>query len=346
MQYPNKDYSFKDFRLAILDVRKYLARRILFISVTSFVTLLIGFCYSFFEPNKYVAKIKFTNDVPQEEKLNVLNNFSQKVGVITANSNPFYEGLNIIGLLKSRTIITETLNTTFTGNDFSKKTFLEEYLKKHFTGLSLNTVNVTDNSNSQKIKDSLINLICNRIINNQLTVEKESVSLDFIDYSFIDSDEAFAKNFSEALFDNANKYYQQYKLAGLYKQEMILIASVDSLKKIIDANIDAVAMNTDQTVNAVKSTALVNSKKSEALNIANKDYYEELIKELEAVRISIKNDKPLFKIVEYPTYPLYNKKLTLMFVLPVFFLGGLILATVIVLVKRITDNPNAILYLP
>ena len=346
MQYPNKDSSFKDFSLAVIDVKNYLARRILFIIVVSFVTLTIGFCYSFFEPNKFAAEFKFTNDVPQEERIDILNNFSQKVGVITANRKPFYDGTNIIGLLKSRRIITETLNDSIANSGFSKTTFFDEYLHNHFPGLSLNTKKGIENGSNRRLKDSLMNVIYGQIVNNQLTLKKEGALLDLIGYSFVDSKEEFAKNFSDALFKKATQYYQQYKLTRLYKQESILMTSIDSLKKVIDTNIDAIALNADEGLDVVKVKALISLRKTEALNVSNKSYYEELVKELEIIRISIKNEKPLFKIVEYPVYPLLNKKLTFAFVLPVFFLGGLFLAIIILLIKRIVDNPLAIVYLP
>lgn len=256
-----------------------------------------------------------------------------------------FEGDNIIDLYKSRTMIKKTLLSEINFNG-KKQLLIDRYVDfnrlrekwEKETGME-DLQFKTYSSNSNRLRDSIVNETIRDINKNYLTVEKPDKKLSLIKVEVKARDEAFALNFNEQIVKNVNDFYVRTKTKKLLGNIGILQKKTDSVRTVMNSAIHSAASISDATPNlnptrgGVQRAAPV--QRSQFSAETNKTILGELIKNLEMSRIALLKETPLIQVIDEPEPPLDVKEIGILTGLLVGMLLGCFLMTVLVMVKRI-----------
>ena len=172
-----------------------------FILITFFVSLgaLLGFFGTYFKPVKYTARSVFYIDDSKGAGSGIANlagQFGLSIG--GGLSSGVFSGENIIYFMKSRSVLRETLLSSY--NEGEGKTFADIYIEKN--NLKFNLIKTPDiryifnsftkTSILSRFQDSLLQHIENRLIQDNLIIERLDKNPSFVEAKFVCSDEKFS----------------------------------------------------------------------------------------------------------------------------------------------------------
>ena len=303
---------------------RYLLRKWYIILLVLLVFGLLGILYAWLQKPQYRAVLTFSTESSGASQLGAYAGIAAQFGLdIGGGSNNAFEGGNLIELLRSRNLIERTLLTPieagrnellvdqFVRSQKMREGWREEKLK--------NLRFVPYPSPADRTRDSVISIIYKNIIKGKLNIGKTDKKLDIIEISLMDGDELFAKRFVELLTENAIEYYTNYKVGKTRQNVKILQRQTDSIRHTLFGNITQVAAINDLNVNPVRQVVRTGSQKKQVDVQVNAALYEELLKNLELSKLSLRRETPLIQIIDSPKYPLEKKKLGRL-------LGGIIFA--------------------
>jgi uncharacterized protein involved in exopolysaccharide biosynthesis len=241
-----------------------------------------GILYAWLKEPVYTAKISFTADTEKNGQLG-LSSLAAQFGVdLGGGGNSAFEGDNLIELLKSRTIIEKALLSKSLS---SNRLMIEEYIHNHYSKAKLEKDTVFRNLNfstqleiPNRKRDSILTEVIKTINKDKLTIDKRDKKLSYIDLSFKDKNELFAKDFALLLTSKAVDYYVEFKSRKSRKNFELLNSQCDSIRNLLYGNIEQIAVNNDINVNPLKQAGKTGSQKVQVNATANSALYTELLK--------------------------------------------------------------------
>lgn len=293
-------------------IYKYLISRWLLIIITSLVigigTVVI---ISLQEPS-YTAEISFVSENDKQSSLSGYAGIAAQFGFdIGSGGGGAFEGDNLIGFLKSRKLVDKTLLSV--SDSSTNQLMIDAYLKNHgYTkkwASNAILAKLQFGTTTNRLRDSVINLIGQKIIKKQLSVEKPDKKQDIVYIRFNDNSEIFAKQFVEILTNNAIEFYTNYKSKKSAANVSILQHQTDSVKRILFGAITDIAANNDFNVNPLKQSPRIGTQKKQVDLKVNSVLYEELLKNLELSKLALRKETPLIQIIDTPMLPLINEKM-------------------------------------
>ena len=348
------EISLKELILKIQEWWRYLLSKWLIILIFALLGAALGFTYAYFKKPVYTATTTF---VLEDEKsggggLGSLAGLASMAGVdLGGSGGGIFQGDNILGLYKSRTMLEQTLliPVYFDGR---KELLVERYiavnkLRKHWDKKpELKKITfVVDTSRSanlepkpNRLKDSILGEIVNDLNKNYLTVIKPDKKLSSIQVDVKANDEFFAKAFNDALVKNVNKFYIDTKTKKTLQNVHILQQKTDSVRTVMNGAIYTAVAVADATpnLNATRQIKRVApAQRAQFSAETNKSILAEMVKNLEMTKMSLLRETPLIQVVDQPIYPL--KKDTFGKITGII-IGGLIggfLITMILIIIRI-----------
>ncbi|MNR08394.1 hypothetical protein D3C85_1245460 [compost metagenome] len=175
---------------------------------------------------------------------------------------------------------------------------------------------------------------------NCLMVEQKDKKVSIINVDMKSTNESFAKLFSESLAKVVANFYVETKSKRSRINMAILERQSDSIRAELNYAITGVAVANDNTFNLnpalnVKRTP---SARKQVDVQANSAILAELVKQTEMAKVTLRNETPLFQIIDRPILPLEVEKVgkvkgTIVGVFLLAFLSMLFL----VLRKKIND---------
>jgi hypothetical protein len=189
-----------------------------------------------------------------------------------------------------------------------------------------------------RIQDSLINEIVLDINNNYLKVTKPDTKLSIIKVDVTSKNESFAKNFNEEIVKTVNDFYIQTKTKKSMQSIHILQDKVDSVRNVLNGNINSSAAISDATPNlnpTRQSQRVVPLQRSTYNAETNKAIFSELIKNLELTKMSLLKEAPLIQVVDSPVYPLVKNRLSIVKSTVVGFIVAIVITALFLIVKRV-----------
>ncbi len=227
-----------------------------------------------------------------------------------------FKGDNILELYKSRKMIQEALlaKDTFKGKPQS---LIDRYLefnklREEWEGNpNLTNIQFNNPQNFNRTQDSIIGNLILEINSEILDVIKPDKKSSIINVTVNSEDELFAKAFANNIVNKVNAFYVNTKTKKSTENVLILQKQADSVKSALNASIGGVATAVDANpnLNPAFQRLRVGSQKKQVDVQASGVIYQEIVKNLEMAKISLRNDKPLIQVIDEPVLPLKKQKI-------------------------------------
>ncbi|TCC94150.1 lipopolysaccharide biosynthesis protein [Pedobacter frigiditerrae] len=319
----NKEMSLKELILKIQDWLKYVMSKWLVILSLSLLGGVLGVLYAYLKKPIYTATTTF---VLEDEKggggLSNLAGLASMAGVdIGGSGGSIFQGDNILGLYKSRTILVQTLLTPIVSNG-KKQLLVERYIdfnelrQKWANKPALTNLQFSDyslQSKPDRLRDSILNVIVMNLNTENLSVAKPDKKLSSIQVDVSAKDEIFAKTFNDELVKNVNEFYIVTKTKKNLQNVKILQHKTDSVRAIMNGAIYKAASVSDATPNLNPTRQVQRVAPMQKMQFSaetNKAVLGELVKNLEMSKMALLKETPLIQLVDEPVFPLKIKKVS------------------------------------
>ena len=301
-----------------------------------FLVLTLGYNY-IMSPIHY-ARTSFVLD--SESSSNSIGDIASLASLAGINASSFIDASsifqidNIQELYRSSSMLKQTLLTKSTfGNETEiliNRFGREEKIDKKWNKLGIDFTNQSLFQSNSRLHDSVLFEALKIIKEKYLIVDKPSRKTTILEIGFDHKDELLAKSFNENLVSIVNKFYFKTKTQKTGENLKILQRQADSVKNVLDNSILFLAEK-DQSIpnpNPLTKVSLVPYQKALVDVQANGAIYQEIVTQLELAKVTHRNKTPLIQIIDKPTLPLENSRLTFLECLIYGLFGGLLLSVI------------------
>lgn len=344
------EVSLREILIRLKNWSRYLWSKWLIIGLMGLVGGAIGFYYAMTKKPIYMATTTF---VLEDEGSNSLGGFAglaSIAGMDLQGGGGIFQGENIFELYKSRKMVAQTLLTQVNIENKSQL-LIERYIafnkltekwaeQPKMANLKFNVILLPNGEPAlptNRLTDSVLNVIVADIIKNYLSVAKQDKKLSIVKVDVKAQDEPFAKLFNETIVKNVNDFYVQTKTKKALENVKILQQKTDSVRTVMNGAIYSAAAITDATPNLnptrqAQRTAPV--QRSQFSAETNKSILSSLVQNLEMAKISLRKEAPLIQVIDEPVYPLNKSKLSkILFFIIFSFLASVVTIVYLVMAK-------------
>jgi hypothetical protein len=307
------EISLKDLILKIKEIWKYLLSKWKVIVITGVLSASAGLLYSIIKTPEYLAELSFS----VIEKSSTGGNLSALAGQFGFNvggsSASVFSGNNMIELLQSRNLIERTLLNEININGERRR--LINYYREINPPEPSEDYQVIDfpeglsRANFSREQDSLLYVLNQQITTEKLVINKEKKDVDIIKISFTNSDELFAKLFTETLIDIVSEFYIQTKIKNVKTNLTMMEMRRDSMRSEYERSLTKQAYYVDQNMNPSRQIVRVEQQKIQTTTQLTGTAYAELAKNVEILQLELAQQTPLIQIIDSPIMPLEIKAL-------------------------------------
>lgn len=309
------EISLKELILKIQEWYRYLLSKWKIILMAGIIGGALGLTYAILKKPVYTAETTFVLEDGDSGGggLGQYAGLASMVGLdLGGGGGGIFQGDNILELYKSRRMIQQTLlsRDTFEGKS---EQLIERYIE--FNQLrkgwkeKANLANLNFNGppdQFSRTQDSVMGKIVDDINKNYLQVSKPDKKLSIIAVKVQAKDELFAKAFTDQIVKTVNDFYVHTKTKKSAQNLFILQHQADSIKNVLNTSIAGVASAVDANPNSNPAfqTLRVPSQRKQLDVQANGAAYQEILKNLEIAKISLRKDQPLIQVIDEPVFPL------------------------------------------
>ncbi len=325
-----EEISLKDILIKLSDYKRYILKQKLMIILCSVLFLILSVLFVINDDKIYRAELTFIVENNQQGAgtMASMSGLASQFGFdFSSGGNTAFSQSNILELLKSRKVVEAALmrNVKINGN---YDLFIEHYIDvnelREDWGEDIQLKNINFNKNITNIHDSIISLIWNSLIEEDLDVMLDSDAADIIKLSCFSLDQEFAKYFVEVLIDEMSQMYISYQTAQASNTLNFLQIRSDSVFSELEVAEVEFARVRDVNQRIVKASGRLKEiqlmRRVEVLNAM----YLELIKNLELSKVALLNQTPIFLIIDTPTLPLDDENISMSLVAIISVIVGLI----------------------
>ena len=327
---------------------KYIKNKKLVIFSGGFGFAILAATLVYLSSPKYTAKVTFFSDNDKGGKLGGYASIASQFGIDLGMGNEgAFSGDNLIALFKSRVIIEKTLYSKVDSN--KNELLIDQYFINHnITKIGLRghksydlTQTLFSQVDDQRLKDSVVGLICEKYGKENLEVDKVDRKVDIIFVSLTENNEVYAKNFTEKMVNNVIDFYMNYKTSKSRNNVEILRHQADSVRELLYGGITTVAEMNDLNVNPIKQTPKTGIQKKQTEMQVNAALYTELLKNLEIAELTLKKETPLIQVIDRPVLPIKNQKMGRAMGAVIGMIIGCFLTAVFLIARFIMKLPNS-----
>lgn len=310
--------SIVDFIKQIKIYSKYLLSKWKVIAVVVLLGMITGVLYSYFKPIKYRADLTFVLDEKSNGGVGEYSGIASQFGINlgAGGSAGVFTDNNLIQFLQSRKLIEKTLLTKVEIGQ-QEQLLIDIYIENNKLSEdwkedpSLVKIDFSIDKSMFTIKhDSLLAIIYNTILEENISVDKIDKKNDILLVSFISEHQLFSKLFVENLVRNASDFYIDSKTQKSKKTVDIMQKRTDSVKNELNAALSGRALVTDQNLFVVRQQANVSRVRQEVNIQVLSAMYTEMVKNLELAKFTRLQDEPVIQIIDEPILPLYKIRLS------------------------------------
>jgi len=336
----NKEIELKDILFSLKEIKQEILSKSVKIILFTLFFVSIFAVINFFQESKYQAELSFVvEDKQKSTPLSSVSGIASQFGLdLFSSSNSTFSQANIMELLKSRGVISKTLlRSEIISN--KKDLFINHYISinelnsdwnKH---KDLSKINFRDQFNV--VHDSIITLVWQNIIENDLSVDIRNDETDIIYLSFFSKNEKFAKLFSENLIDEMSRMYIQYQTKQSSNTIEFLQNRADSVFIELQKSEEDYARTKDINQRIIKASGRLKElqlmRNVEVLNTM----YLELVKNIEMSKLTLLNQTPIIQVIDRPILPLEDKKLSIFIVILIATIVSLFISFFYVIFRKI-----------
>jgi hypothetical protein len=313
MNHTEDEISLKELIVKIKDWYHFLLSKWKTILIAGIIGGVLGLTYSIFKKPVYTAETTFVLEEGESGGgLGQYAGLASMVGIdLGGSGGGIFKGDNILQLYKSRKMIQETLlaKDTFNGK---QQLLIDRYIE--FNNLRegwgekpyLKDIQFNNPQNFTRTQDSVIGNFAEKINKEILEVTKPDKKLSIISVKVKSEDELFAKAFANNIVNKVNSFYVKTKTKKSLENLSILQNQADSVRGVLNASIGGVAAAVDANpnLNPAFQTLRVGSQRKQVDVQASGAIYQEIVKNLEMAKITLRNEKPLIQVIDEPVFPL------------------------------------------
>lgn len=267
--------------------------------------------YSFTQKQQYEATTSFILEEKSASGGGGLSGLASQFGFDLGGlgaGGSIFSGDNILDILRSRHIVEKVLLSKI---DSSKRgqTLADLYIPQLRKDIpAVDYINVVYPKPLNRLQDSVLYLIFDKIVQKNLVVDRVNKKGSIIKVTVVSESDLFSKIFSDRLVFETIKLYVDQKTSVSNRNIARLEARADSLLRVLNnksyqsANLQILDANT-----AFRSTAVPVelSQREKSISFA---LFSEVVKNLEASRMSLASQTPIINILDTAKYPLLNRK--------------------------------------
>ncbi len=342
------EISLPELLSTFRSVWKYLISKWIIIVFCGFVGLTCGFFYSRAQAVLYTAQLTFV--LEEEQSSSSMGGYASIAGQfgidLGGGGGGAFSTENLITLMKSRTIITNTLLKVISSE--GKKITLAEYfiqmkgLREQWneSNSSLKNVSFPPGISADEFTlnhNRVMTDIYKAMLKSHLTVGDEGDESNFTIITVKSSDEIFAKNFTDALAEEVSNFYVETKTKKSTENLSILQHQTDSVKRALNNAISGVAISTDATpnLNPSRQVLRIPSQRRQFDVQANQAILTQLIQNLEIAKVSLRKETPLIQIIDRPILPLPKEESSSIIGAIIGFIIGVLLISSYFIILRL-----------
>ena len=336
----NKEIEIRDIIITLKEIKQELISRSFKIGLFVFLFSLTAVLINFFQDSRYKAELSFVvEDKQKSTPLSSVSGLASQFGFdFFSSSNSTFSQANIMELLKSRGVISKTLLRSN-----NKNLFIQNYISMY--NLDSDWKNNKDLEgitfkNQIDIKhDSIITMIWEKIIEDDISVEIKNDETDIIYLSFKSKEEKFAKLFSENLIDEMSSMYIEYQTKQSTNTIDFLQNRADSVFNELEKAEEEFARVKDINQRIIKASGRLKELQLMRSVEVLSTMYLELVKNIEISKLTLLNQTPIIQVIDRPTLPLEDTKLSTFLVFFISFVLSFIISVFyFVFRKMIVDS--------
>jgi hypothetical protein len=314
-------YSLNDLKNNITSFLFYLMKKWWLLMLVILAGMALSTIYYRIQKPKYKAVTTFILEDKSASSgglAGLASQFGVNISSLTGGGNIF-AGDNILNILKSKKVVEQVL---LSGLDsvIDHRTLADEYLE--FTGLKkawqkkpdLKNINFKEAKKQMTpIADSVLNIIYESIIKNNLVTEKTSKQGSIIMVQVTAPHNNFARLMAERLVAEAGNLYMDIRTGTAKENIAQLQRRSDSLLILLNSKSYSAAASQPLDINPGIKTAIV------PVEIATRDktvlatLYAEVTKNLEASKLLLSQQTPVIQLLDQPSYLLDDHKKSWLF---------------------------------
>ena len=334
------DLSLKEIVVTIKDYYTYLKSKAKYIAICVAAGALLGIAYASLKTPTYIASLSYAVEDGKSGGGNLAglaSSFGLNVGG-GGNSGAF-AGNNLMELYKSRAMVEQALlapvavyNQSLSLAEYyiQDKNWREDWQEEEpdlnqrlkFPPLSKRAV-------FTRSQDSVLGLIYKQLSEDHLKVEQKDQDVAIGTISLTHPNEYFAQQFTLALTSTVTDFYVETKSKRSKQNLDILEHQTDSIRMALNQSIKGAALAQDNTfgLNPAYNVKRVPSAKEQVDVQANTAILQELVKQTELAKVSLRKQTPLIQVIDRPILPLEKEETSL---LKSIVIGGFIAGILVV----------------
>lgn len=333
-------YSFK----ALLAKWKLKIRSVLLnwklLSIAGLIGAVLLFSYAFFQPITYTARATFIVEDSKAGGASIASALAGQVGIDIggiSGGNSIFAGDNVLGLLKSHSLIKKSLLTNYdsTSNTKLADVYATVYgLKEKWrTNSKIGKDIYFSVKPLTRLEDSLLQTIITRLDEKEISIFKPDKKQGIFELHIDSRDEVFSQLFCTRLITTATQFYIETKTARLTTSINRLQKRADSLGVILNRKTYSAAEANVQTLdmNLAYAAPVVSAEISSRDKYMQATVYAEIVKNLELSKTSLAQETPTVQMLDTPEFPLKkNKTSKLLYAIAGFFFGFVLMGFLLV----------------
>jgi uncharacterized protein involved in exopolysaccharide biosynthesis len=346
--YQDKEMSLRDMILKMKEWAGYLLGKWLIIVLSGLICGAIGVWMAYKSKTVYTANLTFAMEDERSGggsgALSLASSFGFDLGQSTSGA---FSSSNLSELFRSRKVIEEVLLQPMPGTP--RVSFAEGYISfndwrsswsaeenRHLVFLP-----GADRSKFTLQQDSVMGIIYDQVTTKNLSVGPKTKKVSLIDLTFRSYNQQFAKDFAEALAKEVSEFYVETKSKKAKLNVEVLQYQADSIRNDLNRAIAGVGAANDQIFNlnpgyvAQRTPAL----RKQVDVQANTAILNELYKNLELAKVTLRKETPFIQIIDRPILPLRKERVgKLKSLIMGGMLGGLLVIVFFVIRKLYGDT--------
>ena len=348
------DISVKEIFLKIKEYLFYLKTKWIIILVVCLLGSTSGLIYALSKKPIYTADLTFALDEDKGSSggfagaLGLASTFGVDLGGVSGGG--IFSGVNLIELMKSRTLIEKALLTPITVNN-SEQSLATYYIEVNKLNKSwgenseLKNIEFkpfADRSKYTLQQDSILGKLYEQITGTLdiLSVSQRDKKSNIITIEVRSTDELFSKYFAESIANVVSEYYIETKIRKAKYNYEVLQKQTDSIRNELNMAINDVAIANDNTynLNPALNIKRTTSAKRQVDVQANTAILTQLVANLEMAKVTLRKETPLIQVIDKPILPLRKEKISKLYSL---IIGGILAAFIyisIIIIRRSIQN--------
>jgi len=313
--YYTQEISFKEIILGVIAFGRYILSLWIYILLIAIIGGAIGLIKANRQQVQFVAFSTFIlddggthNDSP--------GGFASLLGLgSSASGGGIFQGDNLLQLYRSALMIKKTLLSPTP--DSPNVHVIDRYMQINYLrqawkdSVKLRNINFFAHGNKRytRIQDSLMNVFVNDIRNNYLNVNRDR-QLSILYVETRSRNEEFAKLLNDQIVKTVNDFYIQTKTQKSIEYLALLRHQADSIRTALHSAMYRISSNADWMTNGnpARDVLRIPSQSNQVDAQTNRDMLNELVRNIESAKMSLKKETPLIQQLDVASFPLERRR--------------------------------------